>query len=367
MQDSRLEPKWQMTASHCYIVWSLGCPGQTQPRDATHLPETSPMPEAPVSPQFLQLHTLTPEQAASEARAGLLRPEAAVSPKFLYDALGSRLFDAITELDEYYPTRTEAAIFDTHRAAIAHAVHQHLPAGLTLVDLGAGNGAKAAGFFASVRPARYLALDISVDFLRSALGALQQQHPQIAMMGVGLDFSARLALPASLLQGPSLVFYPGSSIGNFGPDEALRLLRQVHALCAGGSLLIGVDLVKPASLLVPAYDDALGVTAAFNLNLLRHLNRLIGSDFDPRAWQHVALFDTAASRIEMHLQSRQAQWVRWPGGGRQFVAGERIHTENSYKWLRSDFEALLRDAGFARQQTWTDVDGWFAVVLAHAG
>lgn len=324
------------------------------------------MTEAPAPPQFLQLHTLSADTAAAEARAGLLRPAAAVSPKFLYDALGSRLFDAITELDEYYPTRTEAAIFERHRADIAHAVHQHLPSGLSLVDLGAGNGAKAAGFFEALQPARYLALDISVDFLRGALAALQLQHPQIAMTGIGLDFSAQLSLPAGLLPGPALLFYPGSSIGNFDPEGALRLLRQMHALCAGGALLIGVDLVKPAELLVPAYDDALGVTAVFNLNLLRHLNRLIGSDFDLRAWQHLALFDTAHSRIEMHLQARRPQRVRWPGGERDFAAGERIHTENSYKWERSDFESLLRDAGFARVQAWTDANDWFAVMLAHA-
>jgi L-histidine N-alpha-methyltransferase len=324
------------------------------------------MPEAPAPPQFLQLHSLSADTAAAEARAGLLRPAAAVSPKFLYDALGSRLFDAITELDEYYPTRTEAAIFERHRADIAHAVHQRLPSGLSLVDLGAGNGAKAAGFFEALQPARYLALDISVDFLRGALAALQLQHPRIAMTGIGLDFSAQLTLPAALLPGPSLVFYPGSSIGNFDPEGALRLLTQMRALCAGGAVLIGVDLVKPAEQLVPAYDDALGVTAAFNLNLLRHLNRLIGSDFDLRAWQHLALFDTAHSRIEMHLQARRAQRVCWPGGERDFAAGERIHTENSYKWQRSDFESLLRDAGFSRVQAWTDANDWFAVMLAHA-
>jgi dimethylhistidine N-methyltransferase len=303
---------------------------------------------------------------AAEARAGLMQSAAAVSPKFFYDSLGSHLFDAITELDEYYPTRTEAAIFATHQAAMAAAVHQRLGTGLTLVDLGAGNCAKAASLFGSLQPAHYVALDISVDFLRGAVNALQSQHPLVRMTGVGLDFSSQLVLPPDVLNGPALLFYPGSSIGNFNPGQALELLRQAHTLSAGGALLIGVDLAKSAAVLEPAYDDALGVTAAFNLNLLRHLNRLIGSDFKPQQWQHVALYNQVAGRIEMHLQARQAQTVRFEGGQRSFATGERIHTENSYKWLRSDFEALLRDAGFAGVQTWTDPQGWYAVMLAHA-
>ncbi len=314
--------------------------------------------------QFLQLHRWAPEVVAAEACAGLLQSAAAVSPKFFYDSLGSRLFDAITELDEYYPTRTEAALLATHQGDIAAAVQARQGPGLTLVDLGAGNCAKAASLFASLQPAHYVALDISVEFLRSAVNALQSQHPDVRMTGVGLDFSGQLVLPAHLLQGPALVFYPGSSIGNFDPDAALRLLRQAHTLSAGGGLLIGVDLAKPAAVLEPAYDDALGVTAAFNLNLLRHLNRLIGSNFQPQQWQHVAVYNEAAGRIEMHLQARCDLTVRFDGGQRAFAAGERIHTENSYKWRRGDFEALLRDAGFTRVQTWTDTQGWYAVMLA---
>jgi uncharacterized SAM-dependent methyltransferase len=160
------------------------------------------------------------------------------------------------------------------------------------------------------------------------------------------------------------VFYPGSSIGNFGPDAALRLLRQARELASGGALLIGVDLLKPRALLEAAYDDDLGVTAAFNLNLLKHLNRLLGADFDVRDWRHVALFDAATSRIEMHLEARRARQVRWRDGERDFAAGERIHTENSYKWAAADFEALLRQAGFGRVQRWSDAQGWFGLFLA---
>ncbi len=318
------------------------------------------------TPQFFQLHQIDHESLAAEARAGLLARPAEASPKFFYDALGSRLFDAITALDEYYPTRTEAAILADHEAAISAAVRAHFgPAGLgTLVDLGAGNCAKAARLFTPLAPRRYVAVDISVDFLRQSLASLQREYPALDMVGVGLDFSAQLTLPPGLVTGPALVFYPGSSIGNFHPDAALRLLREARELSQGGALLIGVDLVKPAELLEPAYDDTLGVTSAFNLNLLRHLNRLIGSDFVLRDWRHVAVFNPLASRIEMHLEARSATTVCWPGGERLFAAGERLHTENSYKWLRGDFEAMLRDAGFGRVQHWTDDRGWYGVMLA---
>ena len=321
------------------------------------------------SPQFIQLHRSDDAKLALEAASGLLQAAAEVSPKFLYDALGSRLFDAITELDEYYPTRTEAAILTDADGRITQALHDSFEGGrpAALIDLGAGNSAKAARWFAPMAPARYLAIDISVDYLRASLGALQRQHPTIEMVGVGLDFSARLALPDGLVSGPSLVFYPGSSIGNFTPPQALALLQQARALSAGGALLIGVDLVKPAAILEPAYDDALGVTAAFNLNLLKHLNRLLGSDFKVRDWRHLALFNAQASRIEMHLAARQALTVRWPGGQRAFAAGERLHTENSYKWQAADFAALLQQAGFADVLTWTDPQDWFAVMLARAG
>lgn len=316
------------------------------------------------SPRFLQLHHAEHQALAQEAAAGLLAPAASVSPKFLYGALGSRLFDAITELDEYYPTRTEAALLAQQGPAIQQAVLQATGPAPALVDLGAGNCAKAARLFPTLRPRQYVAVDISVDFLRASLTQLQGLHPGLPMTGLGLDLSASLALPEGLLDGPALVFYPGSSIGNFSPGEALRLLTEARAVAAGGALLIGVDLVKAVPVLEAAYDDALGVTAAFNLNLLRNLNQLLGSDFDPRQWQHVAVFNAAESRIEMHLQARQALQVAWPGALRPFAAGERLHTENSYKWTPAGFAALLRDAGFSQVQHWTDDAGWFAMFLA---
>ncbi len=315
-------------------------------------------------PELQQLQAVDTAALVAEARAGLLADAAQVAPKFLYDNQGARLFDAITALDEYYPTRSEAALLAAHGDDIAAAVHARLPPGLRLIDLGAGDGAKAEGVFPRLQPAHYVAVDIAVDHLRAALQRMQRRHPALRISGVGLDFSARLQLPPALCDGPSLLFYPGSSIGNFDPADALRLLREMRQLAAGGHLLIGVDLVKDAAALQAAYDDALGLTAAFNLNLLRHLNRLIGSNFDPRQWRHVALYDSHRSRVEMHLQARRRLRVAWPGGQRLFAGGERIHTENAYKWTLPDFDALLHTAGWRNTRHWTDAQHGFALLLA---
>jgi L-histidine N-alpha-methyltransferase len=328
------------------------------------MPDFSAIPLASTSvlgqPDFLQLHHEDRAAVRAELVAGLLAPRAFTSPKYLYDALGSRLFEAITELPEYYPTRTEAGIFKAHAAAMAALQ----PTNATLVDLGAGNCAKAASLFAAFAPARYVAVDISVEFLRQAFGSLQAQHPRLPMLGIGMDFSSALSLPAQVGSGPNVLFYPGSSIGNFTPDHALAFLQQARNACVGGGLLIGVDLLKSPALLEPAYDDALGVTAAFNRNLLPHLNQLVGSDFQLADWQHKALFNAAESRVEMHLQALRDVTVRWPDGERHFGQGESIHTESSYKWRSADFEQLLLTAGFTRTQTWTDEHGWFAVFWA---
>lgn len=314
------------------------------------------------SPRLLQVSRRTPEDVRAELFAGLAAPVPSIAPKYLYDALGSRLFAAITELPEYYPTRTEAAIFALRRDAIACAVG---PAP-TLVDLGAGDCSKAARLFAALDVRRYVAVDISAEFLWQSLSCLQREHPDVEMIGVGLDFSGTLELPPEAGDGPCLVFYPGSSIGNFSPDEALSFLRSVRQACRGGALLIGVDLVKPGDLLQAAYDDPLQVTAAFNRNLLRHVRRLVGADFELSDWRHVAFFDAARSRVEMHLEAVREVLVSWPGGRRAFGAGERIHTENSYKWRIEDFASLLGRAGFGRLRHWTDERGWYALFAAFA-
>lgn len=303
-----------------------------------------------------------PDADRRELLEGLCAPSPYIGSKFFYDELGSRLFAAITGLDEYYLTRTEAAILRTHAGEIGEAFGAKR---CTLIDLGAGDCEKAAGLFRTLRPAQYAAVDISAGFLRQSLQRLRARFPELPMVGVEADFSRALSLPAEVSRSARLFFYPGSSIGNFGPDEARGFLTGLRAQLDGdGGLLIGVDLVKDGRMLEAAYDDALGVTAAFNLNVLRNVNRIAGTDFALADWRHVALYDPGHRRIEMHLEARHAVQLRWPEGARRFTPGTRIHTENSYKYRREDFERLLGEAGFGVQGCWTDPEGWFAVMLA---
>lgn len=322
------------------------------------------------SPKLLRLYQPDDKAIRLELATGLLAEASSIAPKFLYDALGSRLFAAITELPEYYPTRTEAEIFSAHRSAIADAVGTNR----TLVDLGAGNCEKAASLFGALRPSKYVAVDISADYLSDALDYLQFRYPMLDLLGIGMDFSAQFSLPAEVSADACVVFYPGSSIGNFAPADAELFLQQVRTAAKGGGLLIGVDLVKPLSVLEPAYDDALGVTAAFNRNMLTAANHVLGADFDVADFRHVAFFNGIESRIEMHLEAIQDVCVRWPEAGgasnsvsvRKFTAGERIHTENSYKYEIDGFGALLSRAGYGRIRHWTDSKDWFALFWAEA-
>ncbi|QAU34071.1 L-histidine N(alpha)-methyltransferase [Janthinobacterium sp. 17J80-10] len=316
---------------------------------------------------FIQAFHRDDAAIRAELVAGLLAEHAAVHPKFLYDPLGSKLFEAICELPEYYPTRMEAAIFARHLPALADVVG----AGITLIDLGAGNCAKAARLFDALMPRQYVPVDISVEFLREAVAQIRQRHPELPVTGVGLDFSQSLELPDAVGRTRRLFFYPGSSIGNFTPGQALAFLRRMCAAChdeggEGGGLLIGVDLVKEKRVLDAAYDDALGVTAAFNLNLLQHLNTLLGADFDLRDWRHRGFFNAAESCVEMHLEARRDVEVAWLDGRRRFAEGERIHTESSYKYTRDGFLRMLEEAGFVAPRTWTDERGWFMVCHARA-
>jgi dimethylhistidine N-methyltransferase len=297
---------------------------------------------------------------AAELRAGLAAPAPWIAPKFFYDALGARLFEAICELPEYTLPRDEQAIFDRYTAEIAAQIGPDS----TLIDLGAGNCAKAERLFAALRPAQYVAVDIAGAFLLTQLELLAQRHRTIDVIGIAADFSNRLALPSVVRSERRVVFYPGSSIGNFAPDEALAFLSCIHDQCAGGHLLISADLVKDSAELVAAYDDALGVTASFNLNALNVANRVAGTDFSLGDWRHVALFNAAERRIEMHLEARRAVRVGWPGGERRFAAGGRIHTENSYKTTPEALPALLRTAGFGDVRLYTDPAERFALALA---
>lgn len=294
---------------------------------------------------------------------GLTRPSASISPKYFYDTRGSELFEAITRLPEYYPTRTELAVMQAHSRAIAQSIGR----GKTLIELGAGSCAKARALCRLIHPERFVGIDISADYLQGAIESMQSEFPGLELRAVAGDMSHAFELPADIPRARRLVFYPGSSIGNFDPEHALGLLERMRALIdEDGALLIGIDLPKDVAVLEAAYDDAAGVTAAFNLNVLAHVNLIIGSDFKLSQWLHRSFFNAEKSRIEMHLEAVTDVLVCWPGGERSFTAGERIHTENSYKYPLDEFIALLSLAGFAKTQAWTDERNWFAVIQACA-
>ncbi len=305
--------------------------------------------------------------AAAEIISGLNANPPVVSPRYLYDALGSHLFTALTELPEYYLTRAEHAIFRQHGADMAAST------GLarTLVDLGAGDCAKAAQLIPHLQPQHYVAIDIAAGYVQKAAAALAQRFPDMQVTAVAADFASGLRWPDALQAHRLLFFYPGSSIGNFSPAEARQFIRQLAHIChhsadGQGDLLIGVDLVKSSAQLEAAYDDALGVTACFNLNLLLHLNRLIDADFNVRQFRHRAIFNAEASRIEMSLVARSAQLVRWRGGERYFAKDEALLTEHSHKYQKDDFLVLLKDAGFDAVQCWQDEDQAFLVCHARS-
>jgi len=292
---------------------------------------------------------------------GLFAYPAVISPKYFYDDIGCTLFEAICSLPEYYPTRTERAILTTHRDAIVEAIGT----GGQFVDLGAGDCAKAALLLPALHPRRYVAVDIAAAAIEPALSRLTPVFPRVELVGVVTDFSRRFDLAGAIDAGPVTFFYPGSSIGNFTPDEARSLLRRVRDLCGPGSgLLIGIDTKKDKARLDAAYNDALGVTAAFNLNVLNHVNRVADCDFAPAGFAHVAFYEPIKGRVEMHLESRHVQRVHIGEQERLFVAGERIHTENSYKYSPTEFAHLLRSAGFADHRLWQDDAGDFAVFYA---
>lgn len=301
------------------------------------------------------------EAAAHEIIEGLSQAPACLSPKYFYDAHGSRLFEQITRLPEYYPTRTERSILERHAGEIAARVGK----GRIVIEPGAGNCEKARFLCRAIEASRYVALDISAEFLHDAVARLNAELPSLKAQAVAGDITGRIELPAELPLAHRLVYYPGSSIGNFDRPQALDLLARMRGLLGpDGALLIGVDLRKDVTVLEHAYDDAAGVTAAFNLNALAHVNRLIGSDFHLHEWRHRAFFNDEASRIEMHLEARTDLHVHWPGGERHFSRGERIHTENSYKYDIESFAHLLHAAGFHHSVAWTDERRWYAVVLA---
>ena len=303
------------------------------------------------------------EAERRELHAGLLEDHAAIAPKYFYDPLGCALFAAICVLPEYYPTRTERAIFSVYRDDIGVTIGR----GKQFVDLGAGDGRKAKEWLPILAPSRYIAIDFAKDAIADALATLSAEFSAIEMLGVVADFTHGLNLQHDLADAPVTFFYPGSSIGNFTPDDARKFLEDIYLHCSGrdgSGLLIGVDTKKDHRRLSAAYDDATGVTAAFNRNVLNHVNRILGSDFRPEAFAHRGFYNAQLGRVEMYLEATSEQSVRVGSATRKFQAGERIHTENSYKYAPSEFSELLQSAGFARVRRWQDEQGDFAVFYA---
>ncbi|UXY15749.1 L-histidine N(alpha)-methyltransferase [Chitiniphilus purpureus] len=324
-----------------------------------------PLSLAPAVPALSRIQTQQDQQHTRQTLLqGLLAPQARICPKFLYDEQGCALYNAICNLAEYYPTRTEAGIFNRYRNEIA----RKLPRGCQWVDLGCGDGAKAFEWLMHVNATRYVGVDIASDWLQNTLQSGAKRFPEIEFIGIVTDFTKPLKLDrviASAEEMTPVLFYPGSSIGNFEPEAALSLLQAMRMhLGRDGKLLIGVDTPKDTKLLEAAYDDALGVTAAFNRNVLRAVNRELGSDFDPRGFAHRAVFNATHSRVEMHLVSLREQLVHLESQARHFAVGEYIVTEHSYKYSTERFTELLSLAGFGRIDHFSDETGGFNVFLA---
>jgi len=311
---------------------------------------------------YFSFHDLKPDAGSflQDVIAGLSRPRKAINPKYFYDERGSALFEAICSLAEYYPTRTEIEIMREHGGEMA----QHLGPGCTIIEYGSGSGRKTRMLIEEARPAAYLAIDIAEAQLKTAAAALADAFPRVAVAAVCADYTRPFALPrlASTKASRRAIFFPGSTIGNFTLAEARDFLRLARTQAGtGGAMLVGVDLKKDAAILDAAYNDAQGVTAEFNLNLLARINRELGADFDVSAFRHHAFYNADLGRIEMHLVSTRRQKVAVGGKLFGFSEGETIHTENSYKYSVGEFQVLARDAGFAPQRCWVDPASLFSV------
>jgi dimethylhistidine N-methyltransferase len=296
---------------------------------------------------------------ARDVIAGLTARPKRLSPKYFYDEAGARLFEEITALPEYYPTRCELAILREHAAEIA----RFIPDGAALIEFGSGSTRKARLLLAAAPSiAAYVPVDISSEMLAQEARELKRDYPQLAVLPVEADFTRPFRLPAALDGARRVGFFPGSTIGNFEPHEASSFLRHTRQMLGpSAALIIGVDLVKDAAVLNGAYDDSAGITAKFNLNLLTRINRELAANFDTASFSHQAFYNSERRRIEMHLASKKRQKVRVAGRPIEFRSGETIHTESSYKYTLESFGALARGAGWAPAATWTDAKGYFSV------
>jgi len=296
---------------------------------------------------------------AADVLEGLAGTPKRLPAKYFYDEAGSRLFERITELPEYYPTRTELRILESSAESIAGLADP----GAALIEFGSGSTAKARLLLRHMVSVRaYVPVDISAEFVNGEAARLQADFPALRVLPVAADFTGAFELPAAVKAGPRLGFFPGSTIGNLEPHEVTGFLRRAkRALGQAAAFVVGVDLVKDPEVLYAAYNDSQGVTAQFNRNLLVRINRELGADFDVSAFEHHAFYHRELRRIEMHLASLRRQKVRILGKCFEFRAGETIHTENSYKYTIESFAALARGAGWSIGAVWTDPDRYFSV------
>ena len=313
-----------------------------------------------MSPTGLRSAASSRQHFLRDVLDGLQRQPKSLPSKYFYDARGSRLFDAICRLDEYYLTRTELAIMRDHVAGMVEC----LGGGCTLIEFGSGSSLKTQILLEHLQPgSSYIPIDVSERHLERSAAQIARKYPAIFVHPLCADFTGRIE-PASLAEDADrrIVYFPGSTIGNFEPAAAVRLLKQIRSLVGtDGGLLIGVDLRKPREILEPAYNDARGITARFNLNLLRRINRELGADFDLETFAHRAFFNADEGRIEMHLVSAADQTIHLHGRNIPFRRGETIHTENSYKHTLDGFAQLADAAGLAVQRVWCDRQRLFSV------
>jgi L-histidine N-alpha-methyltransferase len=294
---------------------------------------------------------------------GLTQRPRAIPARWFYDHRGSELFEAITELPEYYPTRTETALL----RSVAGEIAERVGPGRAMVEFGSGSSTKTPIVLQAIDPSAYVPIDISGDFLRESSRALSERFPGLPVLPVEADFMKPIALPAQVRDLPKLGFFPGSTIGNMIPLSSTDLLRAMRAsLGQGAMLLIGMDRIKDASVLERAYDDAAGVTAQFNLNLLERINRELDGTIPVRAFRHRAIWNDDRARIEMHLEATRDVLFTVEGRPFEMAAGETIHTENSHKYGPRDARLLLRSGGWTPIAEWTDPDDQFALYLAEA-
>lgn len=299
----------------------------------------------------------------ADVLAGLSAPIPAIPARWLYDRRGSELFERITGLPEYYPTRVETALLQRYSRSVAEMAGR----GDAVVEFGSGSSTKTPLLLEAIDPSAYVPIDISGDFLRQSAAALKQHFPLLPIYPVEADFMQPIGLPHQVADMPKLGFFPGSTIGNMVPRTAVDLLRAMKdTLGAGAFLLIGVDRLKDEDVLLRAYDDAQGVTAAFNLNLLRRINEELHADIPEGAFRHKAIWNDRMSRVEMHLEAQEDVEFTVADEPFAFKAGETIHTENSHKYGLRDSRLLLRSGGWTVVKEWTDPEDQFAIILAQA-